>query len=153
MSTKKTALLALVALLFAVMFLGIVVKQRIKPNMPAPKSAETLRPFDGKLAVQSIDDLRVGGRKILLCGAAFTKPQSIRSMVTDAARRDYQGLAVSCKPVGTGTPCDGNVASKFGDAVVVQCFTLDGMDLAVKLTQDGLLCGQPTQAGTTYKPC
>ncbi|GLS34416.1 hypothetical protein GCM10010869_00040 [Mesorhizobium tianshanense] len=24
-------------------------------------------------------------------------------------------LALICKPVGTGTPCDGNVASKFGD--------------------------------------
>jgi hypothetical protein len=127
------------------------VTQRSKA--PAQKPVAKLERFEGKLAFQSIDDLRVGGRRILLCGAAFTKPQSMRAMATEAARRDYQGLALKCRPVGVGTPCDGNVASKFGDALVVQCFTPDGADLAAKLIQGGILCGQPTQAGTTYAPC
>ncbi|WP_077381238.1 hypothetical protein [Mesorhizobium prunaredense] len=98
-------------------------------------------------------DLRVAGRKIVLCGVAFTKPQSLRAIVTDAARRDYQGLALTCKPVGKGTPCDGNIASKLGDAIVVQCLTPDGADLAAKLAENGILCGQPAQAGSTYKSC
>ncbi|MER8871740.1 hypothetical protein NKI04_17700 [Mesorhizobium sp. M0814] len=118
-----------------------------------PKPAAALEPFEGKLTVQSIDDLRVAGRKIVLCGVAFTRPQSMRAMVTEAARRDYQGLALTCKPVGTGTPCDGNVAPKFGDAVVVQCLTSAGTDLAAKLVEAGILCGQPAQAGSTYKSC
>lgn len=153
MSLKKIGLLALIALVFATAFLEIIVTQRSEAIAPAPKPTAVLGPLDGKLIVQSIDDLRVGGRKIVLCGAAFTKPQSMRAIVTEAAKRDYQGLAMHCKPVGTGTPCDGNVASRFGNAVVVQCFTPDGIDLAVKLTQNGLLCGQPAQADTTYKPC
>ncbi|ESZ10259.1 MULTISPECIES: hypothetical protein [unclassified Mesorhizobium] len=151
MSFKKISLLALVALAFAVGFLAIVVKKGTPVRPPKPQAA--LEPFDGKLSIQAIDDLRVGNRKIVLCGVAFTKPQSLRAIVTDAARRDYQGLALTCKPVGMGTPCDGNVASKFGDAIVVQCLTSDGADLAAKLAESGILCGQPAQAGSAYKSC
>lgn len=153
MSFRNIALLAVAALAFGVLFLGILVSQRSKPNVPATKPAAALQPLEGKLAIQSVDDLRVGGRKILLCGAAFTKPQAMRAMVTEAARRDYQGLVLSCKPVGAGTPCDGNIASTFGEARVVQCFTPDGMDLAAQLIRAGILCGQPSQAGATYAPC
>jgi hypothetical protein len=124
-------------------------KGRLFVRTPRPQAA--LEPFDGKLSIQAIDDLRVAGRKIVLCGVAFSKPRSIRAMVTEAAaRRDYQGLALTCKPVGKGTPCDGNVASRFGDAIVVQCLT---SDLAAKLAENGILCGQPAQAGSTYKSC
>ena len=151
MSFRKIGLLALVVLVFAVGFMAIIMKQKGAP--PPPKPVAVVQPFDGKLNIQSIDDLRVGGRKILLCGAAFTKPQALRQLITQAARRDYQGLAVTCKPVGAGTPCDGNVASRFGDALVVQCLMPDGADLAARLTQGGMLCGQPAQAGDAYKPC
>ncbi|MER8639788.1 hypothetical protein [Mesorhizobium sp. M1273] len=153
MSIKKLGLFAFLALAFGVGFLIIFVTRGtdLGAQVPTPPPAQV--PFDGKLVVQSIDDLRVGSRKIVLCGVAFTKPQSIRAMVTEAARRDYQGLSLTCKPVGTGTPCDGSVATKFGDALVVQCLTSDGADLAAKLVEDGILCGQPTQAGSTYKRC
>ncbi|CCV12481.1 hypothetical protein [Mesorhizobium sp. STM 4661] len=153
MSFKNKGLLALVALAFAVGFFVIVMERGTNVHSRPPKPQAALAPFDGKLAVQAIDDLRVAGRKILLCGVAFTKPRSMRALVTEAVRRDYQGLALTCKPVGTGTPCDGNVASKFGDAIVVQCFTSDGVDLAAKLAENGILCGQPAQAGSTYKSC
>lgn len=141
------------AVAFAVGFLWIVAVQREPRNSPASRSMPLLKPFEGKLNFRSIDDLRVDGRKILLCGAAFTKPRSLLVMVTEAAKRDYQALLVRCRPVGTGTPCDGNVASRLGDAVVVQCFTYEGADLAMQLTQKGLLCGQAVQAGAAYKPC
>ncbi|UDL91641.1 hypothetical protein LGH82_10610 [Mesorhizobium sp. PAMC28654] len=150
-SVKRVGIFTLVTVLFAVAFLGIIVSQKGAP--PPPKRLAVVRPFEGKLNIQSIDDLRVGGRKILLCGAAFTKPQALRQLITQAARRDYQGLGVACKPVGAGTPCDGKVASRFGDAFVVQCLMPDGADLAARLTQGGMLCGQPAQAGDAYKPC
>ncbi|TIO04453.1 MAG: hypothetical protein E5X88_31760 [Mesorhizobium sp.] len=153
MSFKKIGLLTLVALVFAIGFFTIIVKKGTPVRSQSPKAQAVLEPFDGKLSVQAVDDLRVAGRKIVLCGVAFTKPRSMRAMVTEAVRRDYQGLALTCKPVGKGTPCDGNVASKFGDAIVVQCLTSDGTDLAAKLAETGILCGQPAQSGSTYKTC
>ncbi|RWK60422.1 hypothetical protein [Mesorhizobium sp.] len=153
MSIKKLGLLALLGVVFGVGFLIVVVKMGTDLGAREPKPQAALEPFDGKLSIQAVDDLRVAGRKIVLCGVAFTKPQSMRAMVTEAARRDYQGLALTCKPVGNGTPCDGNVASKFGDAIVVQCLTSDGADLAAKLAENGILCGQPAQAGSIYKSC
>jgi hypothetical protein len=153
LSTRTLAALAAVAFLFAAAFLGVVVAQRNKQAAPVAKPVAELQPFEGSFKINAIDDLRVGSRRIILCGAAFTKPRSMRDLVTAAARPGYQGLAVRCKPVGTGTPCDGNVGASFGGAVVVQCFTPDGADLAARLTQDGFLCGQPSQAGATYKNC
>lgn len=152
MSPRVIGLLALGALLFGVIFLVIIRVMGTIAYPPAPKPREALAPFDGQLYVLSMDDLRVGVRKIVLCGVAFTKPQSMRAMLTVEARR-YQGLALTCKPVGTGTPCDGNAASMFRGAVVVQCFTSDGTDLAAKFVEDGILCGLPAQAGSTYKSC
>ncbi|TIP85364.1 MAG: hypothetical protein E5X63_15180 [Mesorhizobium sp.] len=146
-------MLALVALAFAIGFFAVILEKGTPVRQPPPRPQAALEPFDGKLSIQAVDDLRVAGRKIVLCGVAFTKPQSLRAIVTDAARRDYQGLALTCKPVGMGTPCDGNVASKFGDAIVVQCLTSDGTDLAAKLAENGILCGQSAQAGSTYKSC
>ncbi|MER8383470.1 hypothetical protein [Mesorhizobium sp. M1399] len=153
LSVRRLGLLTTIALAFAVAFLSIIIAQRGNPNVPTPNPPSALQSVEGKLSIQSIDDLIVGAHRIILCGVAFEKPQSMRAMVTEAARRDYQGLALICKRVGTGTPCDGNVASKFGAAIVVQCFMPGGLDLATKLVQDGILCGKPAQAGTTYKPC
>ncbi|MER8555070.1 hypothetical protein NKH37_23275 [Mesorhizobium sp. M1217] len=153
MSIRMIAVLAFIALAFAGGFLFIVINKGTNIRAPTPKPVAALTSFDGKLAVQSIDDLRVAGRKIVLCGVALTKPQTMHKMVTEAVRRDYQGLALTCKPVGTGTPCDGNVAPRFRDALVVQCLTSDGSDLAAKLVEAGILCGQPAQAGSTYKSC
>lgn len=153
MSLKKVGLVALAALAFAVGFFVLIVEKGTNIRSQPPKPQAVLEPFDGKLVVQAIDDLRVGNHKILLCGGAFTKPQSMRATVTEVARREYQGLALTCKPVGTGTPCDGNIAARYGNAIVVQCITSDGSDLAAKLVEAGILCGQPAQAGSTYKSC
>ncbi|MER9067580.1 hypothetical protein NKH84_13525 [Mesorhizobium sp. M0902] len=153
MSIRMIAVLAFIALAFAGGFLFIVINNGTNIRAPRPKPVAALTSFDGKLDVQSIDDLRVAGRKIVLCGVAVAKPPSMRVMVTESMRRDYQGLALTCKPVGLGTPCDGNVAPNFRDAVVVVCLISDGTDLAAKLVEAGILCGQPAQAGSTYKSC
>ncbi|MER8963405.1 hypothetical protein [Mesorhizobium sp. M0701] len=145
--------LGLIALAFTGGFLILIINKGTNLRSLAPKPIPALTPFDGKLVVKSIDDLRIANRKIVLCGVAFTKSQSMRSLVTEAMRRDYQGLALTCKPVGAGTPCDGNIGPKFRDAVVVQCLTSEGRDLAADLVEAGILCGQPAQAGSTYKAC
>ncbi|RWM80806.1 MAG: hypothetical protein EOR81_07465 [Mesorhizobium sp.] len=153
MSIRTVVTLAFMAPVFAAGFLVIIVTKETNVSAPASNPRAVLRPFDGKLVIQSIDDLRVANRKIVLCGVAFTKPQSIRAMVNEAVRRDYQGIPLTSKPVDAGTPCDGNVGPKFGDAVVVQCLTPDGGDRAARLVAAGILCGQPTQAGSTYQSC
>lgn len=147
---NKLVAIPAVGLMFAVGFLAVISSQRDRPR-PPPRA--TLSPFTGHLNIPSIDDLRVGGRKIVLCGAASTKPQALRELVTEAARRDFQGIVLNCRPVGAGTPCDGKTGSRLGDALVVQCSMPDGRDLAADLTQRGLLCGQPAQAGDTYPGC
>ncbi|MER8395454.1 hypothetical protein NKH10_26890 [Mesorhizobium sp. M1340] len=98
MSIGKMAVFAFIALAFAGGFLFIVINKGTNIRAPAPKPMEVLTSFDGTLAVQSIDDLRVAGRKIVLSGVVFTKPQSMRATVTEAVRRDYQGLALTCNP-------------------------------------------------------
>lgn len=146
------AVMAVALVMFAVGFLFIIVTQRDRQSI-SPKRVAVLQSVNGSLNITSIDDLRVGNRKVVLCGAIFTRPQALRTMVTEAARRDFQGLMVNCKPVGAGTPCDGKTGSRLGDAAVVQCFTLDGVDLALALTQKGLLCGQFAQVGSAYREC
>ncbi|TIU91695.1 MAG: hypothetical protein E5W01_07105, partial [Mesorhizobium sp.] len=84
MSLKKIGLLALVALAFAVGFFVIIVEKGTPVRPQPPKLQAALEPFEGKLSVQAVDDLRVAGRKIVLCGVAFTKPGSMRAMVTEA---------------------------------------------------------------------
>ncbi|WP_095204559.1 hypothetical protein [Mesorhizobium carmichaelinearum] len=147
---NKLIAIPIVGLVFVVGFMAVIVSQKGRPR---PPPYVTLSPFTGHLNIPSIDDLRVGGRKIVLCGAASTKPMALRGMVTDAARRDFQGMVLNCKPVGSGTPCDGKTGTMLGDAVVVQCLMPDGGDLAAVFTQKGLLCGQPGQIGAIYKAC
>ncbi|MER8421475.1 hypothetical protein [Mesorhizobium sp. M1329] len=152
MSLRVIGLLAIAISVFGVVFLVVIATMGTLVRPPAPKAREILEPFDGQLYVLSLDDFRVGPRKIVLCGVTFSGPQSMRAALTLEARR-YQGLALKCKPVGSGTPCDGNVAPKFRGAVVVQCLASDGTDLAAKFVEAGILCGQPAQAGAAYKSC
>lgn len=147
---NKLVAIPVIGLVFAVGFMAVILSQR---GNPRPQPHATLSPFTGHLNIPSIDDLRVGGRKIVLCGAASTKPQALRELVTEVARRDFQGMVLNCKPVGSGTPCDGKTGARLGDAMVVQCLTPDGGDLAAVLTQRGLLCGQPSQIEATYRAC
>lgn len=147
---NKLVAIPVIGLVFAVGFMAVILSQR---GNPRPPPHATLSPFTGRLTIPSIDDLRVGGRKIVLCGVASTKPQALRELVTEVARRDFQGMVLNCKPVGSGTPCDGKTGARLGDALVVQCSMPDGRDLAADLTQRGLLCGQPAQAGDTYPGC
>src|SRR5690606_35483224 len=125
-------------------------KNRARPQRP---TLAVLAPIEGRLDIRSIDDIRVGRHKILLCGVAFAKPPSMKALVTEAARRDYQGQAVVCQRIGAGTPCDGKMASRFGESVVVQCLTDGDIDLAATISDRGFLCDVPAQSGGRYKAC
>ncbi len=152
MSLNKLAFFTLVILGFIAAFTAVLTtqKNRARPRAPAPA---VLAPIEGKLDIRSIDDIRVGGHKILLCGVAFAKQASMRALVTEVARRDYQGVPVICRRVGAGTPCDGNMAARFGESIVVQCLTGGDIDLAAKFSDLGFLCDVPAQSGGRYKAC
>jgi hypothetical protein len=151
MALKKTAFLALALIVFAAGFTALLMAQRDKPRAARPAAVQA--PIEGKLDIRAIDDLRVGGAKILLCGVSATRPRAMRGLLTEAARRDYQGRPVSCRRIGAGTPCDGNVAAKFGDATVVQCLTAEGVDIAAAFSAAGYLCDVPGQSGGAYTAC
>ncbi|MER9019317.1 hypothetical protein [Mesorhizobium sp. M0898] len=151
MKKKTITILGIGAVLFTLGFAAIVFSQ-----MRQRKAPETVTPqaeFKGNLSIHTIRDMRVAGRKITLCGVSYTKPPGIEKLISEAARSDYQGRAVTCRPVGTGTPCDGRVAAKFGGSVVAQCFTSDGTDLAQEFSKRGFLCDVPAQSGGRYVAC
>jgi hypothetical protein len=150
---KRISIALVVSFAFAVGFLAIIVLQRDVQRSASRQSGEALRPIRGDLAINGIDDLRVGNRRIVLCGTSPPRSPSVWSLATEAARRDFQGIVVTCNPVGFGTPCDGKTGSKLGAALVVQCLTSDGVDLAAALSQKGLLCGNPSVIGSLYKAC
>ncbi|MER9299912.1 hypothetical protein NKI38_25920 [Mesorhizobium sp. M0621] len=56
------------------------------------------------------------------------------------APRLYQGMVLTCKSVGAGTPCDGKIASNVGDTLVVQCLTAKRENLAIIVAQGRILC-------------
>lgn len=153
MSMKKTAFLLVAVLSFATLMLYMLTGH---DRVATPSRTETAREaivFSGKLDIRAMDDLRVGGRKVLLCGVAFTRPRSLEPIVRDQARRAYQGQQLDCIQVGGGTPCDGRASPVFGGAVVAQCRTAQGADLAHQLSSDGYLCDLPAQSGSIYKGC
>lgn len=137
---------------FVAVFTSVLFSERDRARAPKPREA-VLTPIEGKLDIRAIDDIRVNGRRILLCGVAFTKPASMRDLMTESAKRDFQARPVACKRIGSGTPCDGNVAATFGDRIVAQCITADGVDIAEAFSKAGYLCDLPGQSGGHYTAC
>lgn len=152
MSIKALSLGALAALLFVAVFTGIILTNLRQPT-PRPVSAQTRAPIAGVANFQGIDDFRVGGTKVILCGVAYTKGAGALDVATDAARREFQGKRVTCTPVGGGTPCDGRAPATFRGATVAQCVTEDGRDIAAELSARHILCDFPAHSGGHYTAC
>ena len=150
---RKWILVGALASVFALGFLTVIVSQRDTRQAASRQVVASLKPLRGNLAIYAINDLRVGNSRIVLCGTSPPNLQSVWALATEAARREFRGVVVSCNPVGLGTPCDGKTGAKLGAAIVVQCLMSDGADLATALTEKGLLCGQPSIVGSQYKPC
>lgn len=153
MTMKKIALIMLAALGFATLMLYMLTGQGRSTRPPVAGSAPAALVFNGKLDIRAMDDLRVDGRRIILCGVSFTKPRSLESVARDLARKVYQGQQLSCVQVGGGTPCDGRVGASFNGAVVVQCHTEQGADIAREMSDRGFLCDLPAQSGSIYSDC
>ena len=154
MNMRKVTVLVLMGLCFCTLILYLLVDYRQgAPSIRANTALETSLRFSGRLTIQSMSDLRVAGRKIILCGVSFTKSKQIEKLVLESARRAFQGTEVKCVQVGGGTPCDGKAAKRFGDAMVAQCFVEDQGDLALRLRERGFLCDLPAQSGGRYKGC
>lgn len=144
---------AVLVMFFALFTWGILALLQANEPKRRPQVRDNPMPFSGTLVMKDIRDITVASTHVILCGATFTKPPGMTSLVSEAARQRFPPQTVSCKPVGHGTPCDGLVASRLNNFVVAQCFTSDGADLAEQLISQGFLCGQPEKSGGHYKPC
>ncbi|WP_457936133.1 hypothetical protein [Mesorhizobium sp. 10J20-29] len=150
---KVAALALLTGLLFMAIVLLVLRSQQAEREIGRTHTDETALMIDGKLDIRAPDDFRVAGRKIMLCGVGFSAPVALRDFARDAMRRSFQGVQVTCRNVGQGTPCDGRTAAKFGGSPVVQCLTEQGVDIARELSLRGLLCDRTNQSGGVYKAC
>lgn len=151
MSWRLSSILAMILTLFTWGILALL--QANEPKTRRQVRIDTSIPFSGALMIKDIRDITVASKHVILCGATFTKPSGMISLVSEAARQRFPPQTVSCKPVGLGTPCDGLVAPKLNNFIVAQCFTKDGADLAEQLISQAFLCGQPEKSGGHYKPC
>jgi hypothetical protein len=154
MSARNASLLALAALCFATLMLFLLVgREHERAGQGDAAAAKPAVTFNGKLDIRTLADLRVGGRKVLLCGVAFSRPASMEPFMRERARRAFQGTEVACVQVGGGTPCDGRAAPSFNGAIVAQCHMKDGSDLAARLADSGFVCDAPEQSGGAYHAC
>jgi hypothetical protein len=153
MPSARIVLGGLSLLVFAAAAMAVTLSHRDGPRQtgsPEPRPPSTLA---GKLSIHAIDDFRVAGRRIFLCGVSYQKPASMRSLYLNSARRELEGQEVTCTVVGGGTPCDGHAASTFGGIAVVQCHNGEGMDIAADLAKKGILCDLPGQSAGHYQAC
>jgi len=96
------------------------------------------------------DTVYVGRLKYRLCGIdapEFGYPGYNEAI--DYMRNLIQGKAVSCTPVGQGTPCDGRSKPRSYDQIVAQCF-VDGKDLAAEMVKAGRAKDWPKFSGGYY---
>ena len=150
-SLRSIPLAILGALLLAAGFLWLALDRKAPPRQPTSRAM--VQPLEGRLDIRSLDDIRVGGSRVILCGVVNGRPAALGDILTDAARRHFQGQTVTCRPVGSGTPCDGRAASTFGGVMVAQCTTADGRDIAAELAAQQILCDLPAQSGGHYTAC
>jgi hypothetical protein len=150
---KNFALWSLVTLIIVAGIFAVISNSRDRQRMPMARPAQAEVPFEGALSIISLDDFRVSGRRILLCGVQNARPAAMRPLLLEAAKSELNNQEVSCVPVGLGTVCDGRAAASFGRASVVQCRTRNGNDIAAILTQKGILCDLPAQSGGAYASC
>lgn len=150
---KKIALASIGLMVLVAALLALVLHFRDQARPPAPAAAAPTAPIKGRLVIRSLSDMQVASRPIVLCGVANQRPAALQPMLLEAARKAWNGREVTCIPVGQGTPCDGRTAPTFAGAVVVQCMTDAGTDVAADLAGTGILCGVTQQSAGTYRSC
>ncbi|SMH40780.1 hypothetical protein [Mesorhizobium australicum] len=108
--------------------------------------------IEGRLSIESVEDLSVAGHRIRLCGVAFVRAVELRPLVLEAMKREFEGKTVTCRQVGAGTPCDGRSAPSFQRSSVMQCF-IGETDVAQALAERKLLCDVAALSGGRYPGC
>jgi len=147
-------MLVLATLCFATFVLHLLAARSHDRTAASNWQAENVpAAFGGRLDIRTMDDLRVGSRKIMLCGVSFAKPRALEQFIRMEARRAFQSTQLDCVQVGGGTPCDNRAAASFGDALVAQCFTSDKLDIAREFSARGFLCDLPALSGGVYHAC
>jgi hypothetical protein len=152
MHFRRLAAWALAALLFVSAILFVLAGSHPQKNKRAAMITNPIM-LSGLFDIRTMTDIRVAGRKVVLCGVSFDKPVPLETLVREQARRAFQGSKVVCVQVGGGTPCDGRTPPVFENTPVVQCRRSDGSDIARELSDLGYLCDVPTQSGGAYHAC
>lgn len=120
-------------------------KPKIAPlNLNKQITGTTSRVIDG-------DTFVVNGRKIRLCGInAPEKNQRGGHQATQHLKQLIGSRFVSCKIVGSGTPCDGRSNATSYDRIVAQCF-VGGEDVACLMVESGNARDSKRYSGGHYQ--
>jgi hypothetical protein len=120
---------------------------------PPSRQAPTPIAWVGPITTVRVNEFRIYGQRIRLCGVRPRISDASASILEEAVRSRYDGTRARCMPVGGGTPCDdGNYRSP-RDHLIAQCILEDDTDLAEILVRSGILCGTREQTIATYSMC
>src|SRR5690606_31719703 len=81
-SLRSKSLTLLGALLLVAAFLWLAVDRKDSPRQAPPRPAA--QPLEGRIDFRSLDDIRVGGSRIILCGVVNGRPAAMGVILTDA---------------------------------------------------------------------
>lgn len=84
------------------------------------------------------DTFTLGTQRVRICGINTPeRGETNYREAGDALRRIIDGRTVTCRQVGSGTPCDGKSSSASYDRIVAQCF-VGSQDVAAAMVATGL---------------
>lgn len=109
----------------------------------APRKAQPLKEFNGRITVIEPNLFQIGGRRVQLCGVLYSRSTLQRGAIMSETRKLLNHRGATCLPVGAGSICDGRSPPRIGTVVLAQCFYGRRLDIAEALVQRNLLCGDP----------
>lgn len=126
------------------------------PVNSEPEVREKITGIKGPLNVIDVDSFVVAGTAVDLCGVRFTRNPSLKRMISENVRAQYNGKFVRCSAVNSRdntTPCDGRAPTRVGKSIIAQCLIDGETDLAAELSAKGYLCDFPAHSGGVYTEC
>ena len=119
-----------------------------------PVAAHAQSVIEGPATVIDGDGLMIGDTEIRLCGIDAPEIVVGRASFFGRVAKSHleklvAGKTIVCKPVGTGTPCDGT-PPRSRNRTNAQCFDGD-TDLAMQMVKDGMATDWEKFSGGHYK--